>query len=685
MHAADIEADQSISLSTIVVKAQSNWLDDVNAQKAFDHPGARTLVNTRDLQKRGITSVKEALRTVPGVQAPENAGTGGSDVSLNIGVRGLTSRFSPRSQVLIDGVPLGAAPYGQPQLSIAPTTLGNMESIDVVRGAGSVRYGPQNVGGIINFNTRSIPKDFAGTVGLTTEVAENGNVKLNPNLFLGGTLDNGLGLALLYSGVNGEGFRDNHDRAKINDVRLKANYTIDDFSKIEANIHRYDAEVDMPGGLTEAQYAQNPYQALRYNDYIKGHRTDGSLKYSFKKDQNAFEVLAYHTDTYRDAGMERFGSTLYQIAPRNYTVSAIEPRYAHAYVLGNTENELSVGYRYLHETSKESVDRANYSIQNGPSSYFGWTKANGDTDAHAVYIDNRTEWGPWSFNPGVRFERIKTMENMSKLNRDYSVSNSVNAQKSYDSVLPSVSLAYKANDKLNFFANYAKSFAPLQYSQMVNNNAQRAYLTIDGLTPEKADNYEIGTHYLDDFLSLEFTLFYIDFSDELQRDDATQIYSNLGATEHKGAELGVRYNLGSISEQLSDLSVYATTTYTKAEAAAGANDGNNLDFYSKWVGNAGLDYTIDQWTVNTNFYGQSSQTASGNVDASGRYGRIPGFGLIGVRAAYNFQGNNFTGLNVGFGIKNLFDREYYTRSSDQMGGLFVGTSRTYYVQTSFNF
>lgn len=47
---------------------------------------------------------------MPGVQVQENNGTGGSDVSLNIGVRGLASRLSPRSTVLLDGVPLSFAP-----------------------------------------------------------------------------------------------------------------------------------------------------------------------------------------------------------------------------------------------------------------------------------------------------------------------------------------------------------------------------------------------------------------------------------------------------------------------------------------------------------------------------------------------------------------------------------------------
>ncbi len=40
---------------------------------------------------------------------------------------------------------------------------------------------------------------------------------------------------------------------------------------------------------------------------------------------------------------KRSGSKLYQTVPRNYKVTAIEPRYSHAYQLGTTENEVSGG------------------------------------------------------------------------------------------------------------------------------------------------------------------------------------------------------------------------------------------------------------------------------------------------------------------------------------------------------
>src|SRR5690606_23604236 len=152
-------------------------------------------------------------------------GTGGSDISLNLSVRGLTARLSPRSYVLQDGVPVSYAPYGQPQLSLAPVALGNLEAIDVVRGAGSVRYGPQNVGGIINFTTRAIPQTFAAEASVGTEIdSHGGNTKFTPSLFVGGTNEAGLGVALLYAGTHGEGWRSGNDRVDIDDVRLKASY-----------------------------------------------------------------------------------------------------------------------------------------------------------------------------------------------------------------------------------------------------------------------------------------------------------------------------------------------------------------------------------------------------------------------------------------------------------------------------
>lgn len=158
-----------LELGVTDIKVVGDWLGDADAAVVQNHPGARTVIRREAMVEQGAMNVGDVLRRVPGVQVQDANGTGGSDIALNVGVRGLTSRLSPRSTVLIDGVPAAFAPYGQPQLSMAPISAGNLDSIDVVRGAGSVRYGPQNVGGVINFVTRAIPEKATGEIGTTSK------------------------------------------------------------------------------------------------------------------------------------------------------------------------------------------------------------------------------------------------------------------------------------------------------------------------------------------------------------------------------------------------------------------------------------------------------------------------------------------------------------------------------------
>lgn len=67
-------------LPTIKLEAQGNWLEDANAEKVQKHAGARTIITRNRLDEVAATSIKDALKQVPGVQVQENNGTGGSDV-----------------------------------------------------------------------------------------------------------------------------------------------------------------------------------------------------------------------------------------------------------------------------------------------------------------------------------------------------------------------------------------------------------------------------------------------------------------------------------------------------------------------------------------------------------------------------------------------------------------------------
>lgn len=472
------------ALKTITVQAEGNWLEEANAEKVHKHAGARSIVDRKKMDESAVTSIRDALKQVPGVQVQDSNGTGGSDVSLNLGVRGLTSRLSPRSTVLMDGVPLSFAPYGQPQLSMAPVSMGNIESVDVVRGAGTVRFGPQNVGGIINFNTRAIPEKLSGSVGLTTEFATGTDqLKYSPNLFIGGTMENGLGLALLYSGTKGNGYREANNDIDIDDVMLKSSYQFTDQDALAVNLHHYEGRGEMPEGLTTADYAKNPYQSNQYRNYFAGRRSDVSVKYSHKDELNNFEVLGYYVDSFRTSDLESAieGSANSRISnsPRDYKYFGIEPRYSRAYSLGNMNNEVTVGYRYLQEDSSEFSGRtAPYNTATGiPGERLA--NSEGGTKAHAVYIDNRFGLGAFTITPGVRFESIKTHNDYSTYQNGKFI-NTVHPKIKSDEFLPSLALQYNFNDQWNIFANAAVSFGPQQYNQLAKVEGTQAITTLDG-------------------------------------------------------------------------------------------------------------------------------------------------------------------------------------------------------------
>ena len=702
--AEDVTLENKQKLETIVIQAQGNWLENANAEKVHNHAGARTIVDRQRMDETATTSIRDALKQIPGVQVQDSNGTGGSDVSLNLGVRGLTSRLSPRSTVLMDGVPLSFAPYGQPQLSLAPTSMGNIESIDVVRGAGSVRFGPQNVGGIINFTTRAIPEQLSGSVGLTTEFATGTDqLKYSPNLFIGGTMDNGLGVALLYSGTKGDGYREANNKIDIDDVMLKTSYQFNDQDALAVNLHHFEGRGEMPEGLTTAQYAENPYQSNQNRNYFAGRRSDVSVKYSHKDELNNFEILGYYVDSFRTSDLESIINTTnsrISNSPRDYKYFGIEPRYSRAYSLGNMNNEVTVGYRFLKEESSEFSGRTTpyNSLTGTPGDRIANTTSDGGTKAHAVYIDNRFGLGPLTITPGVRFESIETHNDFTAYQNGIAT-NTVHPSIQSDEFLPNIAVQYNFNDRWNVFANAGVSFGPQQYNQLVTtrtiSGVNTAESTLDGLHPEKSNNYEIGTKYLGNSLNAEVTVFYLDFDKELllERPDniGTGIWTNLGATSHKGVETGLSYDFSELSDTLKGLKIYSNYTFTKAVSEAGKFDGMDLPYYSRHVGNLGLGYKFSNWTMNADAFAQSKQHAPGSSDvyqtketADGRIGDIPGYSTFAVRTGYDFN-NTLKGLKVAGGVKNVFDKQYYTRSSDSTGGKYVGQPRTFYIQTSYDF
>jgi len=652
------------------VQITGNWLGSGLQNSVKNFAGARTVVQKEDIDQTGAATIADVLRRIPGVQASENSGTAGSAISLNIGVRGLTGRYSPRSTVLLDGVPLAVAPYGQPQLSFAPVSLNNIESIDVVRGGGAVRYGPQNVGGIINFSTRAIPETagvVSGDASLRYNDFSEGGHNTQYSAFIGAQGENGLGVAILYSGMDGTEWRAGSDE-KINDLAFKFRYRIDAASQFYGKLSYYDVTSKTPGGLTVAQYKADPFQNTRPTDFWNGDRKGIDLGYlNALSATQEFEIKTYYNESTRQSALISAARTQLAYQPRNYTVLGIEPRYTQRVVSGAATHDITAGYRYLRERGDDNS--YNLTIASGARS--ATVSFDNQTDAHAFYIDDRIALGAWRITPGVRFEHIESQRDDRAARTSFETEN--------DKALPSLNVAYLVNPALTLFTNYSTSFGPVQNLQL---NSQTAG---NPLKPELAKTAELGARYKRNGLSAEATVYQLRFDNQIiQVPGITPAtFRNIGATHHEGVESAIDYRFDR-DGALAGFEVYANYNYTKAIQKSGDTIGKDVPFYSRNTGTIGARYAVGAFTINLSGTAQSKQysDAANTVAeaANGGVGQIPGFNVWNAQLSYKLRG-----VELLAGVNNAADKRYYTRNVDGNAGRMVGAPRTVYLQARTSF
>ncbi|WP_235931326.1 TonB-dependent receptor plug domain-containing protein [Paracoccus xiamenensis] len=121
---------------------------------------ANTVLTAQDFRERGVSTVEQALRQVPGVSV---AASGESNAQIRI--RGAEGNHT---LVLIDGVRASA---GDQEYFLSGLSLANVDRIEVLRGPQSVFFGADASAGVVNIITH---KGGAGTEASATVEAGDG-------------------------------------------------------------------------------------------------------------------------------------------------------------------------------------------------------------------------------------------------------------------------------------------------------------------------------------------------------------------------------------------------------------------------------------------------------------------------------------------------------------------------------
>eukprot|EP01137_Pigoraptor_chileana_P031772 Opistho-2@20133 len=243
-------------------------------------PGSYSVVDEKALNERRPFSIQEAINNVPGVHI---VGENTFGLGVNIGVRGMDPRRTSRTLLMEDGMPLFLGPYGDPSAHYT-TPIERVQRIEVVKGSGQILYGPQTVGGMINFVTKPVPKNgFEGSV--TGMVGNNDFTGFAANLGVGGEQG---GIMIDAIQKKGDGIRKNHD-FEMRELMVKGQLNLTESQKIIAKVGYYEEDSHVSEtGLGAVEYAQDKYQApTGKNDRFEYQRKSLQLQHIFDINANA--------------------------------------------------------------------------------------------------------------------------------------------------------------------------------------------------------------------------------------------------------------------------------------------------------------------------------------------------------------------------------------------------------------
>jgi vitamin B12 transporter len=113
-----------------------------------------TVIDLPELTRRQSQNIADVLRTIPGVTVARTGSIGGT---ASVFIRGADS---DQTAALIDGVKLNDPSTPGGGFDFGNLMVGNIERIEVLRGAQSVLWGSQAVAGVVNMITRRPTEDL---------------------------------------------------------------------------------------------------------------------------------------------------------------------------------------------------------------------------------------------------------------------------------------------------------------------------------------------------------------------------------------------------------------------------------------------------------------------------------------------------------------------------------------------
>lgn len=657
-------------------------LTDGNGQTIYTGKKTEVILTDSLDANKAINNTRQILGRIPGLTIAESE-TGGF-VANGIGVRGLNPSQSIEMNVRQNGYTIAADVYGYNETYYLPP-MEAVARIEVVKGGASLAFGSQ-FGGMVNYVLKSGP----ATRFEYRTVQTGGSFGLfNSYHAVGGTVGK-----LNYFGFGQYrtlgGWRPSSGQRQFSGF---AKLTYQFSPKWSAGLE-YSAlrnRIQMPGGLTDEQYDENPRQSVRTRNYLKSPwnvltasltyaasaNTSISLKTTYLHGERSlvwFEKGPDELDLSNAAGVYS-----QRDIEREFVKSATtELRLLTNYRLGSVGSTLAGGVRLAYSSFQRREDGpgtngSDFDLTLGPGGYeevLDFTTFN-----VAPFLENTFRLGNrLSVTPGIRLESLES--EMEGEIEDEAAGAEVEAddERSRAFALFGLGTQFQLTPTAQLYGNVSQAYRPITYADLTPLGVSSR---IDPhLTDAKGYTVDLGLRgTLKNILNFDVGLFYLAYNNRIglvaqtTNGQLTTLRTNVANSVHKGIESYLELNLLNWlapQQRVSHLSIFDSFALVDARYITGPFKGNRVEYAPRLINRIGVTYRYKTISITGQVSHQTE--AFGNAtnalrSESGIVGKIPAYQVADVSATYRVGSFQFRA-----GINNLTDERYFTQRTDEYPG-----------------
>ncbi|HMV67613.1 MAG TPA: TonB-dependent receptor, partial [Myxococcota bacterium] len=656
------------------------------ADEVGRYPGSAVVIDAGAIESAAPLSGNDVLRTAPGLHVVDEEGVG---LRMNLGVRGLDPNRSRKVLVLEDGVPIALNPYGEPESYYTPP-IERMDRIEIVKGSGSVLFGPQTVGGVVNYITRDPPDRFRATMDVRGGSWGYGEVQASVGDRVGSTgwrLDT---FVKHFDGPRSLGL-------KAADIAGKVVFDpgADQRAWIKLDVY-HERSASTYLGLTTPMFERDPSLVLAPHDHLTlsryavsaGHAWTPSSRVQLRSVVYAHQI---HRDWLRQdylrlddgrGGWERTiggvaddevsddGGSLYFPDTsagryRVFHVVGLEERLRLGWTPPKAKVDVELGARVHGERARDQLVLTepagavsgsifNDEVRTG-SAFAGWAQVD-------VQIADRVR-----LTPGVRYELFSRQRDVFLTQGEVVNTSSRDA---LSAIIPGFGLSVSVADPLRLYAGVHRGFAPPRTKDSFTTSGDNLQLGA-----EYSWNYELGARLAIDGLQAELTGFIMDFRNQVVPPSEAGGAATAGgalvegvSTLHTGFEASVRLDAPALAGRGWSLPVWGTYTYSRSVFTDGPYDGNFLPYAPFHQGTGGVQLALRSgFEADVRVRAVSAQITDpeNTVEPTndGLRGRIDAYAVLDAQVAWRAPLPAGHSLRVFVAGKNLTNHVYIASRS----------------------